>query len=262
MKKIILGLLLVGTVYADNSAYPYETTQMMNIAHKLEVKSNDYHADADGAKSMINTKQSSLTQQQAETLKSNLQKKAVQYKSLAQNTQSDLDAKAGKYHDYATNISKVSTDRLLKPLRSNSQPGHMIIFVSLGMPTESLAEITYQAYKYNIPVVIRGLYKNTYKSTVERIQDVLMKISRTHPVGGFSIDPNWFDIYQIKKVPAFVLTNNLASCSSADLSKCKVPDYDVLYGNITVQSALKEFSNRGSFSNIAEHILEKGNLYA
>ena len=151
---------------------------------------------------------------------------------------------------------------MLKPISQGAQPGQMMIFVTLSMPTQSLAEIVQQANKYNIPVVLRGLYKNTYKDTVNRIQDVLTTIDRDHPVGGFSIDPNWFEAYKITKVPAFVLTGNLAQCDTQDISNCKIPDYDVLYGNITVKSALEQFENRGEYGSLARKILAEGNVDA
>jgi conjugal transfer pilus assembly protein TrbC len=236
---------------------------MMQMAHSLESKSENYQTQALNSKvKLVSTSNKSLTQRQVQEYQKNLTRKLQQYQQLAINSQKVISQKAQAYKGDAINIAKVATDRLLKPIRDNSQPGSMIIFVSLSMPTESLAEIVNQAYKYNIPVVIRGLYKNTYKSTVQRIQDVLMKISRTNQVGGISVDPNWFDIYNIKKVPAFVLTDKLASCDTQNLSTCKVPNYDVLYGNITVSSALKEFVNRGEFNSLAHRILTKGNLNA
>ena len=266
MKKIIFSVsLILGAIslYADNTSYPYDTQKMMQLAHSLEAKSSNYQTQTINTKAkLVSTSNKNLTQHQAQEYQKKLTLDSQQYQQLAVNSQKVISQKSQAYKGDAINIAKVATDRLLKPIRANSQPGSMIIFVSLSMPTESLAEIVYQAYKYNIPVVIRGLYKNTYKLTVQRIQEVLMKNSRTNPVGGISVDPNWFDIYSIKKVPAFVLTDKLASCDTQNLSTCKIPNYDVLYGNITVQSALKEFANRGEFNSLAHKILNKGNLNA
>jgi type-F conjugative transfer system pilin assembly protein TrbC len=264
MRRIILLIFLTINIgICDSENYANNPKELMNIAYKLSSQASQYKDFAVSSKQkLISNNQSSITQDQALAYKSNLEKKAKVYKEYAETSQETLDQKAQKYKGYAQHIQKVSTDKLLKPIRMSNQPGHMLIFVSLGMPTESLAEITLAAYKYNIPVIIRGLYKNTYKSTVERIQDILMRNSRTHPVGGFLIDPNWFTVYKVNRVPAYVLTNQLASCPSQDLSHCEIPNYDILYGNITVKSALEEFKHRGDFSDLAYRVLRKGNLNA
>ncbi len=206
----------------------------------------------------VQTHSSIVQEREIESIGSKREEEKEQYHDYANEIQKTGVAKASKYEKYAKEEGKKATDKLLSSIHEEKQSTNMIIFASLGMPTESLAEITLQAHKYEIPIVIRGLYKNDYKSTASRIEEILTVNSKDHPVGGFSIDPNWFEVYKINKVPAFILTPELAVCPESDISNCDIPNYDIIYGNITVESALQQFSKRGDYKNIANELLVKG----
>ena len=125
---------------------------------------------------------------------------------------------------------------LLKKKGLIKKPPKAIVFVSLGMPDLSLKQIIQDANYYQIPVVIRGLYKNSFRKTFERIFD----LAKGKNKGGILIDPKLFAEYDIKSVPAFVVSNS-GSDYAAEKHKC-----DVVYGNIPLKKALSIIAERGN----------------
>lgn len=75
----------------------------------------------------------------------------------------------------------------------------ILVFVSFSMPELSLKELSRNARKYNARMILRGIYKDSFKKTAEKILEIDKK--------GLSleIDPKLFKKYGIKKVPTFVL---------------------------------------------------------
>lgn len=117
-----------------------------------------------------------------------------------------------------------------------------IIFVSFSMPSLSLKQIIQDAERYQIPVVMRGLYKNSFRQTLEKLFDLIKEDNK----GGISINPVWFKKYNINTVPALVVNNN-------------AQDFNVVYGNIPLKTALTIIVNKGSAAAIAKDILSRGN---
>lgn len=75
----------------------------------------------------------------------------------------------------------------------------VLVFVSFSMPDMSLIQLNDQLSKYNATLVMRGIYKNSFRETKEKI----MKMSKD----GLSIriDPALFKFYGVKRVPTFIL---------------------------------------------------------
>lgn len=117
-----------------------------------------------------------------------------------------------------------------------------IIFVSFSMPSLSLKQAIQDAERYQIPVVMRGLYKNSFRQTLEKLFDLIKEDNK----GGISINPAWFKKYNINTVPALVVNNN-------------AQDFNVVYGNIPLKTALTIIVNKGSAAAIAKDILSRGN---
>lgn len=112
------------------------------------------------------------------------------------------------------------------------------------MPDLSLKQIIYDASRYHIPVVIRGLYKNSFRKTIEKIFELIKENNK----GGIAINPRWFKEYDIKAVPAVVVSDGIEI-------KDKVKKSDTVYGNIPLRKALSIIAERGEVSNIARDIL-------
>lgn len=75
----------------------------------------------------------------------------------------------------------------------------IFVFVSFSMPKASLIELNKQAQKYNATLVMRGIYKNSFREMRKKILEI-------SPDGlSINIDPKAFEKYNIKQVPTFVL---------------------------------------------------------
>ena len=120
-------------------------------------------------------------------------------------------------------------------------PPTAIIFVSFSMPELALKQFIQDGAKYHVPVVMRGLYKNSFKETVDKMFNLVKDDNK----GGIAIDPIWFKDFAIENVPAVVVEEN--------------GKYDVVYGNIPVKRSLTIISEQGEKAKIAKDILEKSN---
>lgn len=114
------------------------------------------------------------------------------------------------------------------------------VFVSFSMPKASLQALEQQVNLVGGQLVIRGLIDNSLKKTADAVSQILV-----NGRGGLSIDPPAFQQYHITKVPAFVVTKG------QDES-----DFDVVYGNVTLEAALTELANKGNAaSDVAQSYL-------
>ncbi len=154
------------------------------------------------------------------------------------------DASSKQYIQVIDNIKSNHGERF-KRMRLNSfnkQTPQAMIFVSLDMPQRSLQQIIHDAARYEVPVVIRGLYRNSFRETMNKIFELVKKRNR----GGILINPRWFKQYEIQSVPAVVVS--------------QAGKYDVIYGNIPLRKALKIIAERGDVAAVAKKILEEKSL--
>jgi len=114
-------------------------------------------------------------------------------------------------------------------IKNNKTPD-ITIFVSFSMPKESLRTWLKEADKVNASVVIRGLVDNSFKATTKAVYDLV----KDNDSQGVIIDPTLFEQFHINKVPAIVVTG-------AD------DNYDVVYGDITLDYGLRLIANKGEF---------------
>jgi conjugal transfer pilus assembly protein TrbC len=138
-----------------------------------------------------------------------------------------------------------------------------VVFVSFSMPTLSLKQIIQDAAYYQIPVVVRGLCENSFRKTIEKIFDLVKEDNK----GGILINPVWFRKYDIKTVPAVVVSGGEADASSEENKKNKRNEKsakgdgfkktDVVYGNIPLKRALTIIAERGEVSKVAKDILNR-----
>lgn len=150
------------------------------------------------------------------------------------------------FHDEAKLLSAKRLDALNKQtanFRGNVvQPiDTCAVFVSFSMPEPSLKQIIADADYYRVPVVIRGLYKNSLKETANKIFALTKKNNR----GGVLINPVWFKKYAIKAVPAVLITASKEDDSVGDL----------VYGNVPLKRALTIITEKGEYAKEALRIL-------
>ncbi len=235
MKKYIFGisLLLSGhLLYAGNfepADYGYSDSEMQIMKEQSEEAKNKYLTEADSYSGIS---------------KDNELKQKAEAKQLAKEAREKFYSMMPKQEE------------------SKSEYDGAMIFVTLSMPESSLKKITEDASRYGIPVIIRGLYNNNYRETLNKVVNIITGDKEYTAKGGISIDPTWFDMYDIQKVPAFVLTDQTQACNEGNKDTCKVENYDILYGNIKVDDALRIFSRKGDFKDKAKSILAKGDYHA
>lgn len=142
---------------------------------------------------------------------------------------------------------------------SRSQPitkrrNTLMIFVSFSMSEKSLRQYLAEGQKIKASLLLRGLVNNSLTATVKKIHNVIQRRN-----GGFSIDPIAFEKLHIRKVPAIVLFNQ-AGLICLNTQNC-IPDpsdYDILYGNVTLDYALSQFANGDdAISTDAKKLLEQ-----
>ena len=124
---------------------------------------------------------------------------------------------------------------------------NVLIFVSFSMPKESLRGWIKQADRIKAPVIVRGLLHNSFRDTTKAVMDII-----SDNRGGIQLDPTLFRRFHIEKVPAVVVINS--DC----LAQETCHSFDVIYGDVTLDYALKEIANQDDqFSPFAESALQK-----
>ncbi|WHN66738.1 type-F conjugative transfer system pilin assembly protein TrbC [Cysteiniphilum sp. QT6929] len=241
-----------------------------------------------------NTQRDHYDQQQVESLQAKLTEAAKGYYTQVKSYGKDARIKAQDYQQYARDyahitLAKISDaqtqmqtyfqndmDDIRQQLVTASEDFHGVyIFASLAMPIETLRVLNKQAAVLKIPLLIQGLYGDSFESTYVRIEQILFPEGeekfnpKAPPVGGFAIDPLRFKQFNIKQVPAFVVSKVAQPCIPMSVNNdvinqnkqgkatnqnmpfeydCPTPDHDVVYGNLSVMDALRILYNKGSES--------------
>ncbi len=158
----------------------------------------------------------------------------------------ETEQKHKQFYTKANLASIQNLNGLKTQIHQNIKPvDKCAVFVSFSMPEPSLKQIVSDASYYNVPVVIRGLYNNSFRETANKI----LALTKENNKGGMLINPIWFRKYNIKAVPAFLVTKNDESSS-----------YDLMYGNIPLKRALTIIAEKGEYAKEAGKILERKKL--
>jgi len=124
--------------------------------------------------------------------------------------------------------------------------GNLLIFVSFSMPQESLHQLLIEAHKMGGNLILRGLVNNSFKDTVQAVYHLVQNDNQ----GGMGIDPTLFKKFNITQVPAFVMVDH------NDLSQPLCTKYDVVYGNVTLEYALRKIAKGGMEHELAQQMLQ------
>jgi type-F conjugative transfer system pilin assembly protein TrbC len=123
------------------------------------------------------------------------------------------------------------------------------VYVSTSMPMVSVKQYFLDSARYNAFLVIKGLPEGKFLA----LQSYMMKISNNEKIeGNFVLDENSFNDFNITQVPTIVLYKERC-CATG---KCEVV-FDKISGNITLESALKEFTKSGELKEEADRILKE-----
>ncbi len=110
-----------------------------------------------------------------------------------------------------------------------SSSKEVIVFVSLGMPSNSLKQLAIEAEKTKTRLVIRGLLDNNFKTTMTRLQELKIPVE---------IDPTLFELFEVERVPTFI------RCKMTPEGAVKA-GHDRISGNIFISDAIEKFDRFG-----------------
>jgi conjugal transfer pilus assembly protein TrbC len=114
----------------------------------------------------------------------------------------------------------------------------VMYFVSSSIPTEGMRQILRDADRLGIPAAMRGLINNDFRSTAAYI----MELAQPDNKGGVQVDPTLFKQFDIKAVPALVVT-----CSAG---------YDRITGNVKLERGLRIIAEDGDCKEEARRFME------
>jgi conjugal transfer pilus assembly protein TrbC len=113
------------------------------------------------------------------------------------------------------------------------QASNILIFTSFSMPKNSLRGWINEANTIHAPIIMRGLVNHSFRETTRKVMEVL-----PNNQGGIQIDPTLFKKFRINQVPAVVVSK--ANCLKTEFCE----DYDVIYGDVTLEYALTKISEQ------------------
>jgi conjugal transfer pilus assembly protein TrbC len=112
-----------------------------------------------------------------------------------------------------------------------------IVFASLSMPEASLKQLVRDTASAGGVVVFRGFPNNSAKEFVARIG----KVVEQGQFASIGIDPRLFRAFDIQAVPTYVTVSSDFDLCAGFSCQTKVPPYDRMTGNVTVEYALSTF---------------------
>ena len=185
-------------------------------------------ADREGFKGIIDKSREIVMNAIAEKYRELLMLRGQQQDGLTEhNSLTDLDELGSKYRDSVT----------------------LKVFVSSSMGTELLKTYAKEARHYGGVLVFKGLPGNSWV----KLNNMIMEIVEDQEGVGIQIDPEEFDRFNIKTVPAFVLIKEAdwITGTSEELAEDKVI-YDKVTGNIGTEAALRLFAEQGELGAMAQ----------
>ena len=122
------------------------------------------------------------------------------------------------------------------------------VFVSSSMGKELLKTYVKEARSYGGVLVFNGLPDNSWV----KLNNMIMEIVEDQEGVGIQIDPEEFDRFNIKTVPAFVLIKEAdwITGTSEEMVEDRVI-YDKVTGNIGTEAALRLFAEQGELGAMA-----------
>lgn len=117
-----------------------------------------------------------------------------------------------------------------------------VAFASLSMPEESLRKMIMDVANSGGVVVFRGFTNNSSKQFVAGLTKVLG--NDPGPVS-MTVDPRLFRAFDVKRVPAYVVSSTDFELCESLTCVTKPPPHDKMTGNVTTGYALESFADAG-----------------
>lgn len=123
-----------------------------------------------------------------------------------------------------------------------------MLLVSLGMPQQTVQLYLDQSSRLGVPLIIRGLINNDFKTTMNMIAKLMIKENGMVRKTGMAIDPHPFRDYNIQSVPALIVTDGINT--------------DIVYGNLSLDGLLEKIEQNGSTDALRNLAKEKKGAHA
>ncbi len=115
-----------------------------------------------------------------------------------------------------------------------------IVFASLSMPPQSLKQLIKDTARAGGVVVFRGFPNNSMKEFAGRLGQIVESQDDFTNIG---IDPRLFRAFNVQAVPTYVAVSSDFDLCAGFSCQTKVPPYDRMTGNVTVEYALNSFAD-------------------
>lgn len=217
-KKLLLVVMALIILFLAASSRAEEKVEL--LAEKVA------GADREGFKGIMEKSREIIMSAIAEKYRELLMLRQQQDGLAEHNSLTDLDELGRKYRDSVT----------------------LKVFVSSSMSTELLKTYVKEARRYGGVLVFNGLPGNSWV----KLNNMIMEIVEDQEGVGIQIDPEEFDRFNIKTVPAFVLIKETdwITGTSEEMAEDRVI-YDKVTGNIGTEAALRLFAEQGELGAMA-----------
>lgn len=123
--------------------------------------------------------------------------------------------------------------------RPGGEAPQFIVFASLSMPDNTLKQLVRDTAAAGGVVVFRGFPNNSAREFVAR----LGKVVDEGQFASIGIDPRLFRAFDVQAVPTYVTVSSDFDLCAGFSCSTKVPPYDRMIGNVTVEYALSTFAD-------------------
>jgi conjugal transfer pilus assembly protein TrbC len=130
----------------------------------------------------------------------------------------------------------------------------LFVFVTLGMPEQTLRFLIDQAARTRAVMVLRGLKNASIRQTATHVQQLIGQKQVE-----WLIDPQAFDRFGVNQAPTFVLVKALAPINDCASGSCIAPNaFAAIAGDVSIDYALEAIERRAPrFSPEAQLFLKR-----
>ena len=133
------------------------------------------------------------------------------------------------------------------------QRSQLLVFLTLSMPDASLKEWVAATHDASGTAMIRGFHQNKLSSTIHQISEIH---SDDELQGGFQVDPSTFRHFGITAAPTvIILADPLPPCKSQGCVDDRIPQFDIIRGNTTLDYAIQRLATEGNAAHMAGQYL-------
>lgn len=137
----------------------------------------------------------------------------------------------------------VDFDEIIQGASTNLGAGkgeapQFIVFASLSMPPAALKQMIADTARAGGIVVFRGFPNNDMKAFAASLGKI---VERQNDFANIGIDPRLFRAFNVEAVPTYVAVSSDFDLCAGFSCQTRVPPYDRMTGNVTVEYALDSF---------------------